>query len=192
MQKIEIEEFYPRNKKEWRKWLSKNHATREAVYLIMYKKQTGMPSLNWSDAVDEALCFGWIDSTARPIDDEKYKQYFTKRKPQSTWSKINKIKVEKLLQEGMMAEAGLAIIELAKQNGSWTILDEVEELIIPQDLELAFKKHKGSKTFFESISKSIRKAMLQWLVLAKRPETRQNRINEIAELAGKGMRPKQF
>lgn len=192
MQKIEIEEFYPRNKKEWRNWLRKNHVTRDAVYLIMYKKQTGMPSLNWSDAVDEALCFGWIDSTARPIDDEKYKQYFTKRKPQSTWSKINKVKVEKLLQEGLMAEAGLAIIELAKQNGSWTILDEVEELIIPKDLELAFKKHKGSKTFFESISKSIRKAMLQWLVLAKRPETRQNRINEIAELAGKGMRPKQF
>lgn len=192
MQKIEIEEFYPRNKKEWRKWLMKNHITSQAVWLIMYKKQTGMPSLNWNDAVDEALCFGWIDSTARPIDGEKYKQYFTKRKPQSTWSKINKIKVEQLINDGLMADAGLSIIEMAKHNGSWTILDEVEELIIPEDLEAAFKKYKGSKAYFEGISKSIRKAMLQWLVLAKRPETRQNRINEIAELAGKGMRPKQF
>lgn len=192
MQKIEIEEFYPKDKKEWRTWLMKNHKTSQAVYLIMYKKQTGKPSLNWSDAVDEALCFGWIDSTSRPIDDEKYKQYFTKRKPQSTWSKINKIKVEQLIKDGMMAEAGLASIELAKQNGSWSVLDEVEELIIPQDLEVAFRKYKDSKKYFEGISKSIRKAMLQWIILAKRPETRQKRIDEIAELAGKGMRPKQF
>ena len=192
MLKTDIEEYYPKTKNDWRKWLNKNHKTKQAVWLIMYKKQTGIPSLNWSDAVDEALCFGWIDSTARPIDGEKYKQYFTKRKPQSTWSKVNKVKIEKLIADGLMSEAGLASIEIAKQNGSWTILDEVEEMIIPKDLEKAFKAKRGSKDFFMSLSKSVRKGMLQWITLAKLEETKLKRINEIAELACEGKKPKQF
>lgn len=140
-----------------------------------------MATLNWSDAVDEALCFGWIDSTVRPIDDEKFMRSFTKRKPKGTWSKINKEKITRLIADGLMMPTGLECIEKAKQNGSWEILDEVEELIIPKDLELAFKKHPGSKTAFLNLSKSVRKAMLHRVAFAKRPETKEKRIAEILE-----------
>lgn len=192
MQKKEIETFCPKNQAEWREWLQKNHISEQSVWLVYYKKKSGLSSLSWSQAVDEALCFGWIDSTAKPIDDEKYMQFFSKRKATSVWSKVNKEKVKRLLDAKLIAPAGLEIIEKAKQNGSWTILDEIEELIIPKDLDKAFKAKKGSKDFFLSLSKSVRKAILQWLVLAKRPETRQKRITEIVDLASKKMKPKQF
>jgi uncharacterized protein YdeI (YjbR/CyaY-like superfamily) len=148
--------------------------------------------LAWSDAVDEALCFGWIDNTRKSIDEESFMQYFGRRKPNSTWSRINKEKVEKLISDGRMTEAGLATIEVAKQNGSWNILDQVDELIIPDDLEIAFSKHTGSKDFFLSQSKSVKKMMLSWIVLAKRDETRNKRIDDIVECAGMGMKPKHF
>jgi uncharacterized protein YdeI (YjbR/CyaY-like superfamily) len=142
--------------------------------------------------VEEALCFGWIDSTRRPLDKERFLQFFSKRKPKGTWSKVNKEKVKQLIADGLMTKAGLESIETAKQNGAWTILDTVEELTIPKDLEKEFKAHPGSKKYFMSLSKSVKKMMLHWLVMAKRPETRQKRITEIAEQAGKGMKPKQF
>ncbi|MDX2172409.1 MAG: YdeI/OmpD-associated family protein [Bacteroidota bacterium] len=192
MQKKEIQTFCPKNQAEWREWLQKNHVSEQSVWLVYYKKKSGLSSLSWSQAVDEALCFGWIDSTARPIDDEKYMQFFSKRKATSVWSKVNKEKVKRLLDAKLIAPAGLTIIEIAKQNGSWTILDEIEELIIPKDLEKEFKTKKGSKDFFLSLSNSVKKAILQWLVLAKRPETRQKRITEIVDLASKKMKPKQF
>lgn len=191
-EKEEIDTFYPSTQADWRAWLQENHLSKQSVWLIYYKKKSKIPSISWSEAVDEALCFGWIDSTARPIDDEKYMQFFTKRKPNSVWSKINKDKVEKLIATGKMSQAGFESIEKAKQNGSWTILDEVEELIIPDDLEAAFQANEGSKDFFMSLSKSVRKAILQWLVLAKQQTTRQKRINEIAELAAQKLKPKQF
>ncbi|MFN8231168.1 YdeI/OmpD-associated family protein [Flavobacterium filum] len=191
-EKTNIETFCPTNRIDWRKWLKKNHQTKQSVWLVCYTKKSNQPTVNWSETVDEALCFGWIDSTRKTIDEFSFMQFFSKRKPNSTWSKINKEKVQKLIDNGLMSQAGLDIIETAKQNGSWTILDEVEELKIPNDLEKAFKKHKGSKDYFLSLSKTVRKMMLQWLVLAKRPETRQKRINEIAEQAGQNKKPKQF
>ena len=192
MQKEEPEYFYPPTQQAWRDWLQENHDSKQCVWVIYYKKSTGIPSISWSEAVDEALCFGWIDSTVRPIEEGKFRQYFTRRKPGSTWSKINKEKIVQLIAEGRMTEAGLASIETAKQNGSWTILDEVEELIIPADLEDAFHKYPGSKDFFLSLSKSVRKMMLSWIVLAKQAETRQKRIEEIAIQAGQKQKPKQF
>lgn len=186
------ETFCPISQREWRNWLEKNHEKKQSIWLICYKKSSDKPTLHWSDAVDEALCFGWIDSTKRSVDEESYMQYYGKRKPNSMWSKINKQKVEKLIADGRMTKAGLASIEVAKQNGSWTILDQVEELIIPDDLEAAFSKHAGSKGFFLSQSKSVKKMMLSWIVLAKRDETRQKRITEIAECASKGTKPKHF
>ena len=191
-QKEDTETFHPANRQAWRLWLEQNHRSRPSVWLVFHKTKTGKRGLSWSEAVDEALCFGWIDSKAKPIDGDKYAQFFSKRKARSTWSKVNKEKVQKLMDDGNMAEAGLAIIEIAKQNGSWTILDEVEELIIPDDLEAAFETKPGSKDFFLGLSKSVRKAILQWLVLAKREETRQKRIDEVAELAGQKLKPKQF
>ncbi|ASS48479.1 MAG: hypothetical protein A3D31_08040 [Candidatus Fluviicola riflensis] len=192
MQKKEPETFYPANQQEWRAWLQENHVQKQSVWLIMYKKQSGVPTISWSEAVDEALCFGWIDSTKRPIDEQRSMQYFSKRKAVSTWSKINKAKIEQLIAEGLMTQAGLDIIETAKQNGSWTILDEVEELTIPEDLEREFDSRHGSREFFLGLSKSMKKQLLYWIVSAKREETRNKRIVEIVENAEQGKKPKQF
>lgn len=192
MEKKEIETFCPASRQQWRQWLEENHRSKQAVWLVYYKKKSNVASITWSEAVDEALCFGWIDSKAQAVDDEKFMQFFSRRKPKSVWSKINKEKIQRLMAEGLIAPAGYESIEIAKQNGSWTILDEVEELLLPNDLEIEFDTKPGSKDFFLSLSKSVRKAMLQWLVLAKQPETRQKRIREIAELAALKQKPKQF
>ncbi|WP_409415760.1 YdeI/OmpD-associated family protein [Flavobacterium sp. PS2] len=188
----ETEVFYPTSPTEWRKWLAKNHRSKQSVWLVFHTKSSAKKTITWSEAVDVALCFGWIDSKKIKIDSETSHQFFSKRKPNSTWSKINKEKVQNLIENGQMTQAGYESIEIAKQNGSWAILDEVEELIIPKDLEKAFTKYKGSKDYFSNLSKTIKKMMLQWLVLAKSSETRQKRIDEIAELAGQKMKPKQF
>src|SRR5690606_13350946 len=128
------------------------------------------PSVSWSDAVDEALCFGWIDSVKKKLDEVRSIQFFSKRKPKSTWSKINKEKVKKLIETKQMTEAGLHCIKIAKQNGSWTILDSVEELEVPIDLEKELKLKTNAYDFFFSLSKSTKKGLLQWLVMAKREE----------------------
>lgn len=177
----ETEIFYPASIAEWHKWLAENHRSKQSVWLVFYAKSSEKKSITWSEAVDVALCFGWIDSKKIKIDKETSHQYFSKRKARSTWSRINKEKVEQLISGGLMTQAGLESIETAKQNGSWTILDEVEELIIPADLETAFSNHAGSKTYFLSLSKSRKKLMLSWIVLARRQETRQKRVHEIAE-----------
>lgn len=192
MKNKEIETFCPTNRQEWRQWLEENHLSKQSVWLVQHKKKTGIATISWSDAVDEALCFGWIDSVRKTLDHETFIQFFSKRKPNGTWSKINKEKIKQLIDEGLMTTAGLECIERAKQNGSWTILDEVEELIIPEDLEKEFETQPSSKDFFLSLSKSVRKAILQWLVLAKQQETRQKRIAEIVELAAQKRKPKQF
>ena len=190
MQNKEVETFSPRSKQHWRQWLKKNHKSKQSVWLILYKKESGKPTIVWSEAVDEALCFGWVDSKRKPLDKEKFIQFFGKRKPAGTWSKINKVKVEKLIADGLMTKAGLDSIETAKQNGSWRILDDVEELKIPKDLAKEFRDNPGSKEFFSSLSKSVKRMILQWIVLARRPETRQKRIVEIAELAAQKLKPK--
>ncbi|MFT6442379.1 MAG: hypothetical protein ACJASQ_001274 [Crocinitomicaceae bacterium] len=188
----DIEDFCPSDKQDWRKWLELNHKKKEAVWLIFYKKKSPNYNLSWSDSVDEALCFGWIDSTKKTIDEERYIQYFSKRKPNSIWSKVNKDKVDYLTSESQMQEAGFKTIEIAKKNGSWTILDEVEALVIPKVLKKEFDEREGSLEYYESLSKSAKKILLSWVVLAKRTETRQKRSVEIAENASRQLKPKQF
>ena len=188
----EVEDFCPYDKHDWRKWLELNHNKKEAVWLIFYKKKSPNYNLSWSESVDEALCFGWIDSVKRTIDTEKYKQYFSKRKAKSTWSKINKDKVKILIEQGLMKEKGYKSIENAKENDSWTNLDEVEALVIPEDLKGEFANYKGSMEYFDNLSKSVKKILLYWVVSAKRKETRQKRILEIVENASKNLKPKQF
>ncbi|HZY78452.1 MAG TPA: YdeI/OmpD-associated family protein [Cyclobacteriaceae bacterium] len=187
-----VKTFAPKSRNDWRNWLKKNHKKEDSVWLLYYKKKTNVTSLTWDDAVEEALCFGWIDSKRQPLDDEKFRQFFGKRKSTGTWSRINKNRVEKLIEAGLMAKAGLEVIEKAKENGSWSILDDVEELKTPDDLAKAFRKVKGSKKYFDSLTRSRKRLLLQWLVLAKREETRQKRINEIAVSAGKAQMPRQF
>jgi uncharacterized protein YdeI (YjbR/CyaY-like superfamily) len=188
----EIEFFHPKSRQEWREWLQVNHATKQSIWLIYYKKKSNLPTVLYNDAVDEALCFGWIDSKAKPIDEEKYMQFFTKRKPKSIWSKINKEKIERLTKEGLMTKAGFEIIEIAKQNGSWTILDEAEALVIPNDLDQELQKRPNAKAYFFGLSRSDKRNILQWLVLAKRQETREKRIAEVVTLAEQKLKPKQF
>jgi len=192
MTQKETNNFTPANQKEWRNWLEKNHQEEDFVWLIFYKKSSKTPNLSWSEAVDEALCFGWIDSVKKTIDDERYIQYFSKRKAKSNWSKVNKDKVALLLEQNLIFPAGLEIIEKAKQNGSWELLDTVEALIIPDDLEEAFKLNPSSKEFFLSLSKSARKGLLAWIVMAKRAETRAKRVKEVAVQAGEALLPKAF
>lgn len=148
MQKKEVETFCPTSQTEWRKWLNKNHNSKQSVWLVCYKKKSNKPTIAWNDAVDEALCFGWIDSKRIPIDEEKFMQFFSRRKPNGTWSKVNKEKIRKLIESGLITKVDFKIIESAKQNGTWTILDEVEELKIPNDLAKEFKNKKGSQNFF--------------------------------------------
>ncbi len=188
----DVEDYCPSDRQDWRKWLELNHNKKEAVWLIFYKKKSPNYNLSWSESVDEALCFGWIDSVKKSIDTEKYKQYFSKRKAKSTWSKINKDKVKTLFDQGLMKEEGYKSIEIAKENGSWTFLDEVEALVIPEDFKKEFTNYKGSMEYFDSLSKSAKKILLYWVVSAKRKETRQKRILEIAENASKNLKPKQF
>lgn len=187
-----IEDYCPHDKKDWREWLESNHQKKDAVWLIFYKKKSPNHNLSWSESVDEALCFGWIDSTKRTIDSEKYKQYFSKRKAKSNWSRINKDKVETLISQGLMQKEGYKSIEIAKENGSWEILDKIEALVIPEDLQQAFTNYEGSMEYFDHLSKSDKKILLHWVFSAKRKETRQKRILEVAENAGKNLKPTQF
>lgn len=187
---IEFEVFYPTDVASWRAWLEKNHKSKEGVWVVFYKKASGEKSITWSESVDVALCFGWIDSKKRKIDDKKSHQFFSKRKPNSTWSKINKQKVLQLGEQNLMSEAGLRVIEAAKTNGSWNVLDEVEELIIPADLQSAFVLNPIAQEYYGGLSKSSKKAILQWIILARRHETRSNRISEIIERGNLRQKPR--
>jgi uncharacterized protein YdeI (YjbR/CyaY-like superfamily) len=192
MPKKEIETYYPKNQTDWRNWLDENHQLKQSVWLVFYKKSTKVASISWSEAVDEALCFGWIDSTKKTIDAEKYIQYFSKRKPNSIWSKVNKDKVAYLTSKKLIQKAGYKSIEIAKENGSWSILDEVEALILPKEVKKEFDKREGALEYYDSLSKSAKKILLSWVILAKRDETRLKRIIEIAENASRNTKPKQF
>jgi uncharacterized protein YdeI (YjbR/CyaY-like superfamily) len=184
--------YCPPNRQAWREWLATHHQQQAAVWLVLYKKQSPGHNLSWSEAVDEALCFGWIDSTKKTIDAERYQQYFTRRKAKSNWSKVNKAKVQTLIEQGLMQAAGYKSIEVAKANGSWTILDAVEALVLPDDLKAELAKRNGAMAYFNSLSSSIKKGLLYWVVSAKRTATREKRINEVAEHAASQLLPKQF
>ncbi|HEY0897542.1 MAG TPA: YdeI/OmpD-associated family protein [Sphingobacteriaceae bacterium] len=175
----DVEKFYPKSIAEWHDWLRLNHSLRSAVWLVFYSRASGKPSVSWSEAVDVALCFGWIDSKKVKLDHESSLQYFSPRKAKSTWSRINKEKIDRLTKAGLMSQAGLAAVETARGNGSWTVLDEVEALIVPKDLEARFQTNPGMDDFFKRLSRSERKAILHRIALSKLPATREKRITEI-------------
>lgn len=187
-----IATFHAESLKAWRKWLKENHTTETKVWLIIYHKDSNTPSVYYDEAVDEALCFGWIDSSINKRDAESYYQYFAKRNPKSNWSRVNKEKVERLLQEERMESAGLEMVEIAKQTNTWTALDNVENLIIPQDLDEAFNKLPPAHENFDKFPRSVKRGILEWLFNAKRPETRQKRIKEISEMAQRNERANQY
>jgi uncharacterized protein YdeI (YjbR/CyaY-like superfamily) len=192
MPSSDAETFCPTSREHWREWLRENQGQKQAVWLVYHKKHTGTPSLTWSEAVSEALCFGWIDSQAKPIDADTYRQLFSRRKPTSGWSRVNKEKVQQLLANNLMMPAGLAANEVAQQNGSWALLDEVDALVVPPDLAQALQASPLADSYFASLSRTDRRNLLQWLVLARRPETRKRRLAEIVALAAQQQKPAQF
>ena len=183
-----LQEHYFKNDEEWRKWLSKNHATSTGIYLIFYKVENKEPSMRWEEAVKVALCYGWIDSTVKSLGNGKRRQYFCPRNPKSVWSALNKKYIKELIAENLMHKSGLEIIEIGKKNGSWTALDDVENLVIPEDLQLAFNTNKKAFQHYNEFAPSYRKSYLYWLNQAKREETRQKRIEEIITLCNQNIK----
>lgn len=183
---------HPRSRSEWRAWLEQNHTRREGVWLVTYKKTTGKPRIDYEEAVEEALCFGWIDSKGNKLDDERSMLWIAPRKPRTGWSKINKERVEKLVQAGRMTPAGLAKVEAARQDGSWTALDAVEALEIPPDLRKALREYPNAQQYFEAFPRSVKRSILEWISTAKKPGTRFRRIEETARLASDNIRANQW
>jgi len=185
----ELKTFHPKSRKAWRSWLEKNHAKSPGIWLVYNKKSSGKSKLVYNDAVEEALCFGWIDSTMRPIDEEKYMQRFTPRKAKSGWSGLNKKRIEKMIEQGLMTQAGLDKIEEAKQNGSWESLDHIDALQLPEDFEKALAKNKKAKKNFEKFPTFTKKMFLYRINSAKTAATRKERIILCVKMAAVNKRP---
>jgi len=173
----------------WREWLAANHDRSPGIWLGVGKKGGTATTLTYDEAVEEALSFGWIDSTVNRLDDDRFKQLFTPRKPGSTWSPSNKVRIERLIAEGRMTPAGLAPIEAAKADGTWTLLDRVEALAIPDDLASALAENPQADAGFTALSASTRKMALYWVLSAKRPQTRAARIAATVSAAAEGRSP---
>lgn len=173
----------PKSRKTWREWLEKHHASSPGIWLVYAKKHTGVPSLSYNDAVEEALCYGWIDSLIHPIDESFYKQMFTPRKPTSVWSAANKARVERLVAAGLMTAAGMAPIALAKKTGKWSAMDHVSSLAMPPDLQQAIDANAAARKNWLAYSPGMRKGFLYRVASAKRPETRAARIAQIVDMA---------
>jgi len=176
----------PEDRAAWRAWLEANHATARSVWLVTWRTRSGRAGLDYEAAIEEALCFGWVDGTAGTVDEERGKLYFARRKPRSVWAATNKARVERLIASGRMQPAGLEAIERAKADGSWTVLDGPERLEVPPDLAAALEANPPAASTFAGFSPSSRKLMLSWVATAVRPETRASRIEQIAVKAALG------
>jgi uncharacterized protein YdeI (YjbR/CyaY-like superfamily) len=181
-----------KNRAAWRRWLTKHHAASPGIWLVIHKAGAKSGELRYEDAVLEALCFGWIDSKPNSMDEERYKLWLAPRKPKGVWSAINKRRAEELLGAGLMTDAGLAAIRTAKENGAWTALAKSDSLEIPEDLGAALDGVSNARVHFEAFPPGIRKQILEWIHMAKRPETRATRVEEAARLAGENVRANQW
>jgi uncharacterized protein YdeI (YjbR/CyaY-like superfamily) len=180
------------NRQTWRQWLSENHDKEKSIWIKIYKKQSQIPTVTYDEAIDEALCFAWVDSSIKSGNEEYYYQFFARRNPKSNWSRVNKAKVENLIESGLMTEAGIKVIVFAKENGYWTALDNVENQINPADLQLALDNNLTAKTYFEAFPRSVKRSILEWLLNARQEETRKKRIIEIVTLAEQNIRANQY
>jgi uncharacterized protein YdeI (YjbR/CyaY-like superfamily) len=178
-----------RSRKEWRAWLQKHHEKADGVWLVFPKRATGLPTVSYNDAVEEALCFGWIDGLMNPIDATFYKQMFTPRKPKSAWAPSNKQRVERLIEQGLMTPAGMAAVETAKANDSWDRFSAAESLTVPRELKNAIDANAKAKEHWPQFTASQRRHFLYWLALAKRDDTRARRIAQIVSMAEQRMTP---
>lgn len=187
------EQFYPKDRNAWRNWLQKNHNKFPGIWLVFYKTGTSKPRLPYDDMVEEALCFGWIDSLPRKLDEERSMLMFTPRKPKSVWSDLNKDRVAQLIRNGLMTKAGLEKIELAKQNGSWDTLTASNNAAtnneLPKDLLNLFKGKNEALANFKAFSPSIRKQFMYWIESAKTNETRMNRLQQTVLMSEANKKP---
>jgi uncharacterized protein YdeI (YjbR/CyaY-like superfamily) len=184
--------FHPLKLIYWHNWLKDNYKKSTGVWLVTYKKHTGKPRVEYEEAVEEALCFGWIDSTRRKLDDERGMLRFSPRKPKSMWAGTNKARVEKLTAEGRMTDYALERVEVAKKDGSWNFLNDIEAMIIPDDLEKKFDNYKHARSNFQIFPDGIKKSILAWIKQAKTEKTRTKRIQETALLAEDNIRAHQW
>ena len=175
------QEYFP-DRVAWRNWLEKNHAGSRGIWVVFLKKSVGKRSLEYEEAVEEALCFGWVDSRKKSLDGQRYRLMFTPRNPKSPWSRPNKERVKRLVERALMTEAGMAKIEQAKRNGAWTVYDPIEDLVMPDDLKAALAEVSALGNF-ESLTVSAKKSILWWIASARRPETRSRRIAKAAGAA---------
>lgn len=180
--------LYFKTQDDWYTWLEDNHQNHSGVYLILYKLETNIPTLRWEEAVKVALCFGWIDSTVKRLDHQKRRQYFCPRNPKSAWSTLNKSYIDELEKDGLIHQSGSNLIEEAKLNGSWDALNDVENLVIPPELKVAFSKHPKAFLNYSNFPPSSQKSYLYWLFMAKRETTRQKRISSIIEYCLKNLK----
>jgi uncharacterized protein YdeI (YjbR/CyaY-like superfamily) len=183
---------HPLSRSEWRQWLSDHHTRTTGVWLISYKKATGKPRFGYDEAVEEALCFGWVDSKPNKLDAERTLLWFAPRKPGTGWSRPNKLRVERMLKAGLMAEAGLRKVAKAQADGSWTKLDAVEDLTVPDDLAQALGRYPEAARHFDAFPRSAKRGILEWIATAKTAPTRTKRIEDIARLADRNERANQW
>ncbi len=188
----DVEQVHAETRAEWRAWLVEHHDRVRGVNLVSWRSVTGRPSVGYEDSVREALCFGWVDSTGRRLDDERTMLYFAPRKPRSGWSRPNKRRVAELRASGLMTEAGEQAIARAEANGAWSLLDEVEDAIEPPDLLAALRARPGAEEQWQRFPPSARRALLQWIVQARTAPTRTKRIEETAARAAVGERANQW
>jgi uncharacterized protein YdeI (YjbR/CyaY-like superfamily) len=179
-------EVQPAGRAEWREWLAENHQTSLGVWLVTWKKQAARPTVAYEEAVEEALCFGWIDGVFGRVDEERSKQWFAPRRPRSTWARTNKERVTRLEIAGLMTETGRRAIEIAQANGSWNSLDAIDALVVPDDLAAALTARPGARERFDASSASVRRSALAWVYQAKRPQTRAARVEQVAAIAERG------
>jgi uncharacterized protein YdeI (YjbR/CyaY-like superfamily) len=187
-----LEILYDMDRAKWRRWLEKNHEQTASVWLVLAKKGARRKGVSYEEAVQEALCFGWIDSSPNRLDDERFKIHMSPRKPNSTWARSNKERVRRLIEQGLMAPAGMEKIEAAKRNGSWDIIEEVDALQVPEELEKALLSYPPAKANFESFIPSYRKQAIYWVLSAKRPETKARRAETISQAAAKNEKVNQY
>lgn len=183
----EAERFEPASLDEWSTWLADHHDSARGVWLVSRRKDADKV-FSYEEGVLEALRYGWIDSTQKPVDEARSMLWFAPRRAGSVWTRINKGRVARLEEAGLMEPAGAAAVAAAKESGMWTLMDPVEDLVVPDDLDAAFDVHPGAREHWESFSASSRKQMLAWIVMAKRPETRAVRVLTTAARAALGER----
>lgn len=180
--------YHAQSRAQWRAWLEAHHDTAPGVWLCSWRSGTGRSACPYADVVEEAICFGWIDSTAGRLDDERGLQLLTPRRPRSTWTRLNRRRAAEMEAAGLMVDAGRRAIERARANGWWTILDPVEDLLEPDELAAALDDDPPAREAWDSFPPSARKAMLWWVISAVKQETRASRIATIVARAARGER----